>query len=106
MIERRRDEIQEELKGHVDSVRSENYKILSVFTALISFLFGSVKLFGSKEYSVVSVLTNVAILGMVLALFMGLFPFYTIQKKRGREIYYRFFYTMLGNVSLGSPPIE
>lgn len=74
----------------IESVQKRNFEILAIFTAIITFIFGSVNIFvANKDTSFLSILTNSSALGIVLISFFGLLifvsPFIT-RKIKYREL--------------------
>lgn len=54
------------------SFRKESFEYLGIFITIITFLFGSIQLFGNDKMKLEPVLLNIASLGIVLAMFMAL----------------------------------
>ena len=68
-------EREKKIKGvetKIEHFRKESFEYLGVFIAVITFLFGSIQLFGNSEIKVAASIINIVSLGIVLGLFMAM----------------------------------
>lgn len=68
-------EREKKIKGvetKIEHFRKESFEYLGVFIAVITFLFGSIQLFGNSEIKVTVSIINIVSLGIVLGLFMAM----------------------------------
>lgn len=79
-LSKREEEINK-LSTQFQSFRRESFEYLGVFIAVITFLFGSVQLFGNDKITLKPILLNIVSLGIVLGMFMSLLYIVLYSKK-------------------------
>lgn len=61
-----------DIKKEINASRKTYIEILGIFSGIITFLFGSIQLFGRADISYTQSLTNILALGLVLCIFIAL----------------------------------
>lgn len=62
----------ENIETDIKSFKRESFQYLGIFSGIITFLFGSIQLFGRTDISYTQSLTNILSLGLVLCIFIAL----------------------------------
>lgn len=76
------------LKENVKSFEKRNFEYLSVFIAIITFLFASIPIFASTELTLQGSLTSILSLGIVLVLFINLLKVFQNTSKVNTNIWF------------------
>ena len=78
--------------------RRQSFEYLGIFITIITFLFGSIQLFGNKEITPKASIINIVSLGIVLAIFMAML--YIILYSTKRKIFTLFIFVIVSLIVL------
>lgn len=70
-LSKREEEINN-IANKIKDFRKESFEYLGIFITIITFLFGSIQLFGDNEIKLKASITNIVSLGIVLGIFMAM----------------------------------
>ena len=73
-----------DIKKEINASRKTYIEILGIFSGIITFLFGSIQLFGRADISYTQSLTNILALGLVLCIFIALITITISLEKKYR----------------------
>lgn len=83
-----------DVETKIEHFRKESFEYLGIFIAVITFLFGSIQLFGQDSITTISALVNIFSLGIVLAIFMAML--YIVLYWKGYSIWLLFLFIVVG----------
>ena len=81
-LSKREEEIND-IANKIKDFRRESFEYLGIFITVITFLFGSIQLFGSNTIKLAALIVNIVSLGIVLGLFMAML-YIVLYCKRNR----------------------
>lgn len=82
----------EALKTEIDASKKSNIEILSLFTAVITFLFGCVNIFSDKNNISISIsqqILQIVCLGLILLLFVSAIYLLTLRREESIGAYFK-----------------
>ena len=74
----------ENIETDIKSFKRESFQYLGIFSGIITFLFGSIQLFGRTDITYTQSLTNILSLGLVLCIFIALITITISLEKKYR----------------------
>lgn len=84
-LSKREEEIND-IANKIKDFRRESFEYLGIFITVITFLFGSIQLFGNNSIKLVASIINIVSLGIVLGLFMAML-YIVLYCKRNRNLF-------------------